>query len=268
MFQVLVVENSDERHLATAGWAFPLYLHAHQPVRRAHRGGRARRCRRRATNPDLFVLTVPLASGSATGWRCLVFLGGFSAATSMVIVAALALSTMLSNHIIMPLWLRADAATMTRCRATCGAPRLTARRLSIAVACCSWGYGYYRLSGGADALADIGLIAFLGRGADPAGTSGRHPVARGDAGGGGPSASGRGSLIWAWLLLIPNVAETGGLMPPRAGGRAASASCWLSPATPLGLQATDPLLTAMVLSLGSEHVPLHFRFARVLPQPA
>jgi hypothetical protein len=25
---------------------------------------------------------------------------------------------------------------------------------------------------------------------------------------------------------------------------------WLSPATPLGLQATDPLLTAMILSLG------------------
>jgi hypothetical protein len=36
-----------------------------------------------------------------------VFLGGFSAATSMVIVAALALSTMVSNHIIVPLWLRA-----------------------------------------------------------------------------------------------------------------------------------------------------------------
>ena len=26
MFQVLVVENTDERHLATAAWAFPLYL--------------------------------------------------------------------------------------------------------------------------------------------------------------------------------------------------------------------------------------------------
>ena len=42
MFQVLVVENAEERHLATASWAFPLYVIADEPLRRADRGDGAR----------------------------------------------------------------------------------------------------------------------------------------------------------------------------------------------------------------------------------
>jgi Na+/proline symporter/nitrogen-specific signal transduction histidine kinase len=244
MFQVLVVENSDERHLATAGWAFPLYLLLISlfvvPIAVVGLGLPAA-----GDNPDLFVLTVPLALGQE-GLALLVVLGGFSAATSMVIVAALALSTMLSNHIIMPIWLRLrrhdDPMTGDMRRAA-----LTARRLSIA-GVLFLGYGYYRLSGGADALADIGLIAFLGVAQIlPALLGGI--LWRGATRVGAGLGIAAGFLIWAWLLLIPNVAETGGLIPPvlEAGPFGLA---WLSPATPLGLQATDPLLTAMVLSLG------------------
>ena len=47
-------------------------------------------------------LTVPIASGN--DWLALfAFIGGFSSATSMVIVASIALSIMLSNHVIMPI---------------------------------------------------------------------------------------------------------------------------------------------------------------------
>jgi len=244
MFQVLVVENSDERHLATAGWAFPLYLllisifvvpiavvglEMYGP----------------SANPDLFVLTVPLGMGQE-GLALLVFLGGFSAATSMVIVAALALSTMLSNHIIVPFWLRLTrhddplSGDMRRVA-------LMARRMSIA-GVLFLGYGYYRLSGGADALADIGLIAFLGVAQIlPALLGGI--LWRGATRVGAALGIASGFVIWAWLLLIPNVAETGGIM----GGVLVEGPfglAWLSPATPLGLAATDPLLTAMVLSLG------------------
>jgi signal transduction histidine kinase len=164
----------------------------------------------------------------------------------MVIVAALALSTMLSNHIIMPLWLQLtrhdDPMSGDMRRAA-----LTARRLSIA-GVLFLGYGYYRLSGGADALADIGLIAFLGVAQIlPALLGGI--LWRGATRVGAALGIGAGFVIWAWLLLIPNVAETGGLIPPvlEAGPLGLA---WLSPATPLGLTATDPLLTAMVLSLG------------------
>jgi hypothetical protein len=175
-----------------------------------------------------------------------VFLGGFSAATSMVIVAALALSTMVSNHIIVPLWLRATrnedpmSGDMRRVA-------LMARRLSIG-GILFLGLGYYRLSGGADALAEIGLIAFLGVAQVlPALLGGI--LWRGATRVGAAIGIGAGFAIWAWLLLIPNIAETGGLVPPVLDA-GPFGLMWLSPATPLGLQATDPLLTAMILSLG------------------
>mgnify|MGYP003631693421 FL=1 len=124
MFQVLVVENSDERHLATASWAFPLYVMAMSlfvvPIavvglERLPAG----------SNPDLFVLTLPLAEGQG-GLAMLAFLGGFSSATSMVIVAAIALATMVSNHVVMPFWLsmrpargRAMSVAWCCCRGVC-----------------------------------------------------------------------------------------------------------------------------------------------------
>ena len=244
MFQVLVVENSDERHLAVAGWAFPLYLMVISlfvvPI--AVTGLALPEA---GANPDLYVLTVPLSQGQ-DGLALLVFLGGFSAATSMVIVAALALSTMVSNHIIMPLWLRAtrhdDPMTGDMRRVA-----IMARRLSIA-GVLALGLLYYRQSGGTDALASIGLISFLGVAQIlPALVGGI--LWRGATRVGAALGIGAGFAIWGWLLLLPNVAETGGLMPViLAEGPFGLAG--LSPQTPLGLQATDPLLTAMVLSLG------------------
>src|SRR3546814_5133208 len=57
------------------------------------------------SNPDLYVLTVPMAAGQ--DWLALAaFIGGFSSATSMVIVACIALSIMISHHVVMPLLLR------------------------------------------------------------------------------------------------------------------------------------------------------------------
>ena len=75
MFQVLVVEDGDERHLARASWAFPLYLFlmrlfivpiAVLGLERLPAG----------SNPDMFVLTLPLAAGQG-GLALLAFLGGF-----------------------------------------------------------------------------------------------------------------------------------------------------------------------------------------------
>jgi Na+/proline symporter/nitrogen-specific signal transduction histidine kinase len=158
MFHVLVVENTDERHLATAVWAFPLYLFLISlfvlPIAVA---GLA--IMPTGANPDTFVLTVPLALGHE--WLALLsLLGGFSAATSMVIVASIALSTMVSNHIVMPIWLRirpgrgGDPGDLRNIV-------LMSRRLTIA-ALLALGYVYYDLSGGGTALAAIGLIAFVG----------------------------------------------------------------------------------------------------------
>ncbi|NHX27379.1 sodium:solute symporter, partial [Escherichia coli] len=159
MFQVLVVENADEHHLATASWAFPLYLFlmslfvvpiaviglSTQPV---------------GSNPDFFVLSVPLSHGRE-GIAMLSFLGGFSSATSMVIVAAIALSTMVSNHIVMPLWLSWQSKGAASVSGDVRNLVLRSRRLSIA-GVLALGYLYFRITGGSEALAKIGLISFTG----------------------------------------------------------------------------------------------------------
>ncbi|NQW14605.1 MAG: sodium:solute symporter [Rhodobacter sp.] len=158
MFQVTVVENSDESHLSTASWAFPLYLFLMSlfvlPIAVV---GLAELPK--GANPDLFVLTLPIAHNQE-GLAMLVFLGGFSSATSMVIVAAIALATMVSNHIVMPFWLylrRSRQAVSGDVRSIL----LLSRRISIA-AILALGYGYFRFTGGTGALASIGLIAFTG----------------------------------------------------------------------------------------------------------
>ncbi|PTX56260.1 Na+/proline symporter [Litoreibacter ponti] len=158
MFQVLVVENSDERHLSTAAWAFPAYLMAISlfvlPIAAV---GLA--VMPEGANPDLFVLTLPLELGQ-DGLALLAFLGGFSSATSMVIVASIALATMVSNHIVVPIWLsrKTGGASMS------GDMRqvvLLSRRVSIA-AVLGLGYAYYRITGGTAALSAIGLVSFAG----------------------------------------------------------------------------------------------------------
>ncbi|MEO0387079.1 MAG: sensor histidine kinase [Pseudomonadota bacterium] len=158
MFQVLVVENADERHLATAAWAFPTYLFLISlfvlPIALA---GQA--VLPEGANPDLYVLTVPLAEGQTT-LALVAFLGGFSAATSMVIVSTIALSTMISNHIAVPIWLRLNRRK-TQTSGDVRAVVLSSRRGAMALIL-TMGYFYFLVSGGGSALASIGLRSFAG----------------------------------------------------------------------------------------------------------
>ncbi|WP_333654191.1 ATP-binding protein [Dissulfurispira sp.] len=99
-FQMAVVENYDEAHITKAVWLFPLYLFLINifvlPIAFGGLllGGAGK-------DADYFVLTLPLSYGKQY-LSLLAFIGGFSAATGMVIVEALALSTMVMNSIIMP----------------------------------------------------------------------------------------------------------------------------------------------------------------------
>jgi Na+/proline symporter len=104
-FQVTVIENKDEAHLRKAIWLFPAVHAGHQRVRPADRFRRAaafprRRGRRRHLRADA-------SDGTAAGAaRAAVFIGGLSAATGMVIVETIALSTMVCNDLVMPVLLR------------------------------------------------------------------------------------------------------------------------------------------------------------------
>ena len=242
MFQVLVVEDGDERHLARASWAFPLYLFlmslfivpiAVLGLERLPAG----------SNPDMFVLTLPLAAGQG-GLALLAFLGGFSSATSMVIIEAIALSTMVSNHIVMPLWLRFRPQM-----AVSGDLRrivLLARRLSIA-GVLALGYGYFRLSGGSTALAAIGLISFAGVAQVlPAMLGGIFW--RGATRVGAAAGLGIGFVTWAYTMFLPSFGS-GGVISAQVFSDGLFGIIWLRPQALFGVDGMDPLLHAVFWSM-------------------
>jgi len=243
MFQVLVVENADERHLATAGWAFPLYLLAMSlfvvPIavvglERMPPGA----------NPDLFVLTLPLSEG-AGGLAMLAFLGGFSSATSMVIVAAIALATMVSNHIVTPLWLSLRAGG-ARAAGDVRGLVLTARRLSIGVVL-ALGYFYYRMSGGSAALAAIGLIAFVGLAQIlPAMLGGIFWRGATRVGAGAGLLT--GFALWLYTLFLPSFGGSG-LISAAVLAEGPFGWGWLRPQALFGIEGIDPLMHALIWSL-------------------
>ncbi len=243
MFQVLVVENADERHLATASWAFPLYLLLISlfvvPIAVAGLD-----LMPAGANPDLFVLTLPLSQGHE-GLAMFAFLGGFSSATSMVIVAAIALSTMVSNHVVMPIWLALANQEVIRS----GDVRrvvLRARRISIA-AILALGYAYYRFSGGGAALAAIGLISFVGVAqvlpALLGGIFWRGATRRGAVAG-----LLTGFLIWGWTLFLPTIAS-GEIITPQVLENGPWGIGWLRPQALFAIAGMDPVVHAVFWSL-------------------
>ncbi len=239
MFQVLVVENVDERQLATAGWAFPLYLAMISVfVLPIAIGGLA--TAPEGTNPDLFVLSVPLAAGR-DDLALLAFLGGFSAATSMVIVAAIALSTMVSNHIVMPLWLRWRRGREGDLRRVL----LLARRLSIA-GVLALGYVYFLVSA-PSALAAIGLISFAGAAQIAPALVGAL-YWRGATRAGAMAGIAAGFVVWAYTLFLPSF-EGGFLISADAIAHGPFGLGFLRPHALLGLDGWDPLVHAVFWSM-------------------
>ncbi len=245
MFQVLVVENADERQLATAAWAFPLYLLLMSlfviPIAVVGLGRLPE-----GANPDLFVLTLPL-SADREGLAMLSFLGGFSSATSMVIVAAIALSTMVSNNIVLPLWLwlrrdRPGASQSGDLRRLV----LVARRLAIG-AILLLGYGYYRFSGGGAALAAIGLISFTGVAQVlPALLGGLFW--RGATRTGAAAGLLAGFAVWAYTLYLPSLGE-GGPMSAALMEQGPLGLGWLRPQALFGITGLDPVVHALFWSM-------------------
>ncbi|MBT8316089.1 MAG: sodium:proline symporter [Lutibacter sp.] len=100
-FQVTVVENQREKYLKTVTWLFPLYLLLFNIFVIFIAWGGNIIFQNQDVSPDLFTLLLPLKNNHEF-LALLVFFGGFSAAISMVVISSLALSTMLSNNLIIP----------------------------------------------------------------------------------------------------------------------------------------------------------------------
>lgn len=156
-FQVAVVENVNERHLRTAMWLFPLYLFVINLFVLPLAFGGKILLGSQEVDPDTYVLMLPILNNKA--WLAiLVYLGGFSAATSMIIVSTIALSTMLSNNLILPLLLGLKGKNLSNSNlhnALIGVRRFSVFFILLLA------YAYYKYVAELLPLVSIGLISFV-----------------------------------------------------------------------------------------------------------
>jgi signal transduction histidine kinase len=195
-------------------------------------------------NADNFVLSLPLAAGQPA-LALFAFIGGLSAATGMVIVETIAVSTMVCNELVMPLLLRTpqfrseSGKDLTRVL-------LTIRRLAILVVLVL-GYVYFHLAGEAYALVSIGLISF-------AAVAQFAPAVLGGLYWKGATRLGAlvgllaGSLMWGYTLMLPSLAKSGWLNAAFLTQGPWGVS-WLRPEQLMGLQGLDNLTHSLFWSL-------------------
>lgn len=206
-FQVAVVENVNERHLNKAIWLFPLYLLAINIFVLPIALGGLMHFPSGTVDADTFVLTLPM-SEQKTWLALLAFVGGLSAATGMVIVETIALSTMVCNDLVMPILLRWKFLRLTE-QPDLSNLLLGIRRSAI-VFILVLGYGYFYLAGEAYALVSIGLISFSAVAQfAPAMIGGLFW--KGGTRLGALCGLSAGFLIWLYSLLLPSFAKSGWL---------------------------------------------------------
>jgi len=198
-FHVMVIENSDERHISTAMWLFPAYLFLiNLFVMPIAIGGIL--TTGSSSGADYFVLSLPQHAGYRS-ISLLAFLGGFSAAAGMVMVESIAISTMLLNHIFMPI--------IVRCTPRTWFPILliNLKRFGI-VLVVMLGYFYYQMIGDSYTLVNMGLISFSAAAQFMPAMLGGLYWKRGNKAG---AISGilLGFLIWLYTLLLPSFSKSG-----------------------------------------------------------
>lgn len=156
-FHVTVVDNQDKRHLFTARWAFPLYLLLTAAMILPIATAAIHPEIGHSLSPDSFVLALPMLHDNAF-LTTFVFIGGLSAATAMIVVATLTLSTMISNDVVLPLMLRRKFKR-NLITSSYKSRILLVRRFTIA-GLLTLAYFYQQWFGHGSALASMGLVAF------------------------------------------------------------------------------------------------------------
>ncbi|WP_291013273.1 sensor histidine kinase [Hydrogenophaga sp.] len=244
-FQVMVVENVDERHLRRAVWVFPLYLLLINLFVLPIALGGLLYFGPGRMDPETFILSLPLAEG----WTLLAlaaFVGGLSAATGMVIVEAIAVSTMVCNDLVMPLLLRMRRFG-ARASSDLTGLLLGIRRAAI-LTILLLGYLYFHLAGEAYALVSIGLISFAAVAQfAPAMLGGMYW--RGGTRRGALAGLLLGFAFWAYTLMLPSLAKSGWLLSESFLHDGPWGLIWLKPEALLGLAGLDGLTHSLFWSL-------------------
>ena len=242
-WQVAVVENVDERHIRTASWLLPLYLLLINifvmPIAIAglltfgDGGG----------GGDAYVLALPMAD-QQVALALLVFVGGLSAATGMVIVETIALSTMVSNSLVLPILLRHGGGLSSRRDL---APLIIAIRRTTIVAVLLLGFAYFRVAGESLDLVSIGLISFAAVAQfAPALFGGLYW--RGATGSGAIWGLAAGFSVWAYTLALPSLVGAG-LVPAGFVEKGPFGIGALAPQALFGVDGMDAVSHSMVWSM-------------------
>jgi Na+/proline symporter/signal transduction histidine kinase len=150
-FHMTFTENRSEGALMRASWAFPLYLlllNLAIPVilwAGMRVGG--------GMSPDYYVLGITLSAGAPKWLSLFAFIGGVSAASAMIVVTTLALSSMCLNHLLLPASYPDPTVDLYRWL-------LWGRRVLIAMIIMA-GLGFYELLEHNQGLVELGLISFV-----------------------------------------------------------------------------------------------------------
>ncbi|HDZ55757.1 MAG TPA: PAS domain-containing protein [Pseudomonas xinjiangensis] len=200
MYHMAFAENLNPRALATASWGLPLFLLlmslAVPPILWAGLHLNV------STNPEYFTLGLGVAAG-ADWLTLLAYIGGLSASSGLIIVVTLALSGMVLNHLVLPVYQPSAENNIYRWL------RWTRRSLIAAIIMAS--YGFYRLLGAEQDLANLGIASFV---ATVQFLPGALSVLY------WPQANRRGFIgglitgmaVWAITLLLPLVTDTQSLL--------------------------------------------------------
>ncbi len=234
-FHITFIEQRSQKGLPRARWMFPLYLFlttiAVVPITLA-----GLHFLPSTTPGDLFVLELPLSAGSNL-MAMFIFLGGFSAATGMVILSTTALSTMVTNDLIVPFLMRYGQFDLSSRQA--GARLLLIRR-GVVVGILSMAFGYYQIAGSSNALAQIGLLSFAAAIQFAPSLIGAIYWKSGRAMGAIVGLTG-GMLTWGYTLFAPEFIGTSlisSLVPK-----------WLHPQQLFGFTLGDPVTHGVFWSL-------------------
>jgi PAS domain S-box-containing protein len=242
-FQVGAVECENLADIGHARRAFPIYLAIFSllalPIALA-----GLKAAPEAVHPDRYVLWLPLAHGEH-GLALLAFIGGFSAATGMVIVESVALATMVSNELVIPALTRVRWLGLAR-RGDLSRIVLWVRRGAI-LGLILAAFAYYRLSADFPSLASVGLLAFVAVAQfAPAVVAGLY--ARNATRAGASAGLVAGFAVWLYTLFLPTFAGTH-LMSDAWVNEGPFGIGWLAPHALFGIGGLDAVTHGAVWSL-------------------
>ncbi|WP_110686132.1 hybrid sensor histidine kinase/response regulator [Salinicola aestuarinus] len=242
-FHITVVENTHTDDAKRARWLFPLYLLLIGFFVLPLAGAGLTLFGDTDLSPDSYVLALPIVADQP--WLAmLTFVGGLSAATGMVIMAAVANAIMISNELVMPALFR--LRWFEEKSRDYGRVVLMARRITIG-GILVLAYLFYQLVAEYSSLAATGMLSLAAAAQFAPALLGGLYWKRGNRLG-VVTGLNVGFAIWAYTLLMPALIRAG-LLPTAwlAGGPLGIE--WLSPLSLFGLNVTDSFAHGVMLSL-------------------